>query len=145
MFIKQSDFMKIVEKDLPSAATTLQMRLRRSSLWLINTSSIPTLLDIATSSSSSSRTSSPAKTPKSKSNGNVSNTQASEVASSQMVEASRIILLFISKNCPQLYYSHLPRLAKEMHANKSSDSLETVLRALAAVACLGTDQSPNDR
>lgn len=136
--------MKIVDKDLPSISTTMQMRLRRSSLWLINTSSIPTLLDIVTSSSSLSRTSSPTKTPKSKSNGKV-NSQAADAVDPKMTEAARIILLFISKNCAQLYYPHLLRLAKEIHTNKSSNSTETVLRALAAVACLGTDQSPNDR
>jgi len=133
--------MKIVDKDLPGASTTLRIRLRKSSLWLVNTSSIPTLLDIVTSSPG---VSSPSKGSKSKSNGNASSSQATD--SVAMVDAATQILYFISKNCAQLYYPHLPRLAKELHAaTKLPDLMETLLRALAAVACLDTDQFPNDR
>jgi hypothetical protein len=62
-----------------------------------------------------------------------------------MINRAKKVLSYISKYCAQLYYPHLSRLAKDVHANSTPASLEAALRALASVACLGTDQMPSDR
>jgi sister-chromatid-cohesion protein PDS5 len=133
--------MKILEKEVPSVVHTMQIFLRKASLWLINTSSIPTLLDIVGGvSASRSPSKSPGKTPK-KSNGS----SDKDDVDSKMINRAKKVLSYISKYCAQLYYPHLSGLAKDVHANSTPASLEAALRALASVACLGTDQAPSDR
>lgn len=137
--------MKIIEKEQASIAHTMQIFLRKATLWLINTSSIPTLLDIVSDASTSrSPTKSPSKSPK-KANGTPSKPQEGDAVDSKTIDHSKRILSYISKHCPQLYYPHLPRLVKDIHTNATPASLEAALRALASVAGLGTDQAPSDK
>ncbi|KAG8829342.1 hypothetical protein FRC17_006732 [Serendipita sp. 399] len=136
------EFTKIVEKDIASLSTTMQIFFRRASLWLINSSSIPTLLDIVSTSKTQS---SPGKAAKGKKNISQSATQTGDEFDIKLMETARRILFSIAKCLPELFYSHLPRLAKEVHAKSTTASLESALRALAAVAQLGTDQYSNDQ
>ncbi|KAG8757054.1 hypothetical protein FRC14_002423 [Serendipita sp. 396] len=135
------EFIKVVEKDIPSLSTTMQIFFRRASLWLINPSSIPTLLDIVSTSRSPG---SPGKASRNKKK-TQSASQVDETVDVKLMDVAQRLLLFIAKSLPELFYSHLPRLAKEVHANNTAVSLEASLRALASVARLGTDQHPNDQ
>jgi sister-chromatid-cohesion protein PDS5 len=134
--------LKIVEKDMSGIATTMQIFIRRASLWLINSSSVGTLVELVSSSSGPPASRSKKGSKQAKSNGNSNDDYHWEV---KMADQAQRILVYISKHCAALYYGHLALLAKEVHAASTPASLETSLRALAAVACLGTDQSPVDR
>ncbi|PVF91902.1 hypothetical protein CPB86DRAFT_777592 [Serendipita vermifera] len=136
-----NEFLKIVEKEMSSIATTMHIFIRRASLWLINSSSIETLFELVSSSSEPPSSRSKKNSKQSKSNGNSNGEYGWEA---KMADQAQHILVFISKHCPALFYGHLALLAKEVHAASTPASLETSLRALAAVACLGTDQSPVD-
>jgi hypothetical protein len=129
----------------------MQIFLRRCSLWLVNKSSIPILLKILGASSAQS-------SPTKSSNGSPSKGSPSKavhfdhapvdlagLTDPKTVDYAQQILNYISKHCAALYYSHLPQFAKEVHSKTTPALLETTLRALAAVAALGTDQTPVDR
>ena len=132
----QHEFTKIVEKEVPTIAGTMEAFMRKSSLWVVNTSSIPTLLDVV---------STPDKADTSTNGHDISvNGSKSETMDSKTIDYARATLSYISKHCPQLYYPHLQRLAKEAHSKSNYLAQESALKALASVARLGTDQFPND-
>jgi len=125
-----------MEDHLPAAAPTMATFLRRSSLWVVNTSSIPTLLERI----------SPSFTPASQLQPqSQSQAQATiENENTRVADISYRLLMFIAKHCPMIFESHVGLLTKMVSDDKDERSTEIALRALAAVTRVDEKAVPKD-
>src|SRR5258706_14217807 len=114
-----------MEDHLPAAASTMATFLRRSSLWVVNTSSISTLFERI----------SPSFTPESQYQPqSQSQAQATiENENTRVADISYPLLMFIAKHCPMIFESHVGLLTKMVSDGKDGGSTEISLRALDAV------------
>ncbi|EIW77089.1 cohesin-associated protein Pds5 [Coniophora puteana RWD-64-598 SS2] len=102
-----SEFLRRTEQSAPSALGTMSIFLRRATLRLVNTSSVPTLLKRVAS--------------------HQQNTNAHAHA--------RTVLTYVSKHCPALFKPHVSELAKALaeKGERNAGLVEVGLMALAAV------------
>lgn len=125
-----------MEDHLPAAASTLATFLRRSSLWIVNTSSIPTLLERI----------SPSFTPTSQFQPH-SQSQAQAAIDNENTRVADIsyrLLVFTAKHCPMIFESHVGLLTKMVSDDKDERSTEIALRGLAAVTRVDEKAVPKD-
>lgn len=125
-----------MEDHLPAAASTMATFLRRSSLWIVNTSSISTLLERI----------SPSFTPASQYQPQ-SQAQAQatiENENTRVADISYWLLMFIAKHCPMIFEPHVGLLTKMVSDDKDERSTEIALRALAAVTRVDEKAVPKD-
>jgi sister-chromatid-cohesion protein PDS5 len=125
-----------MEDQLPAAASTMATFLRRSSLWVANTSSISTLLERI----------SPSFTPASQYQPQ-SQSQALatiENENTRVADISYRLLMFIAKHCPMIFEPHVGLLTKMVSDDKDERSTEIALRALAAVTRVDEKAVPKD-
>jgi len=134
--LQQNEFNKRMEDHLPAAASTLAIFVRRSSLWIVNTSSVPTLLERI----------SPSFTPASQFQPQ-SQSQAQAIIdndNARVVDISYRLLGFIAKHCPMIFESHVGMLTKMVSNDQDERSTEIALRALAAVTRVDEKAVPKD-
>ena len=125
-----------MEDHLPAAASTMATFLRRSSLWVVNTSSISTLLERI----------SPSFTPASQYQPqSQSQAQATiENENTRVADISYRLLMFIAKHCPMIFESHVGLLTKMVSDDKDERCTEIALRALSAVTRVDEKAVPKD-
>lgn len=107
--------------------STMTTFVGRGSLWILNSSSIPTLLERL----------SPSFTPASQ----VQSTSRSQSQSQAALEdenyhVSRVcqrLLVYISKHRPTLFVPHVPAIVKTIVSDESDPVVDTCIRLLAAV------------
>ena len=125
-----------MEDHLPAAASTMATFLRRSSLWIVNTSSIPTLLERI----------SPSFTPASQIQPQ-SQSHAQAVIDNENTRVADIsyrLLMFIAKHCPMTFEAHVGLLTKMVSDDEDERSTEIGLRALAALTRADEKAVPKD-
>lgn len=116
-----------MEQASPTLVPTLMSVLRQGSLWLINQSSIPTLIkQVLKGKESSGRSSAAVKVQTASTN-------------------ARLLLTTISKHCPELYRAHVSQLLKAIADDKSERLIEIALQALAAVSKHDSGVIPSDK
>lgn len=103
-------------------APTMAAFLRRSSFWIVNQSSVPTLIRNIQKEDSSTV--------------NQSNTRAAH---------AQTLLHFVSKHCAAVYKSHIGELTKAIVDEKNVMSVEVGLNALASVLKWDNKLAPTDR
>lgn len=118
----KSEFNRRVEQSSTTIAGTMAALLRRSSPWLLNQSSIPTLIKRVQ-----------------KGHGN-STSQSHETAS-----YAQTLLTYISKHSPALYKPHISELTKAIADEKNTTLVEVCLRALAGVVKWDPKLAPTDK
>jgi sister-chromatid-cohesion protein PDS5 len=125
-----------MQDHLPAAASTMATFLRRSSLWIVNTSSIPTLLERI----------SPSFTPASQfqPQSQAQAQAAIENENTRVADISYRLLMFTARHCPMLFESHVGLLVKMVLDDKDERSTEIALRALAAVTRVDEKTVPKD-
>ena len=114
-----------MEDHLPAAASTMATFLRRSSLWVVNTSSISTLLERISPSFT------PASQYQPQSQSQAQTTIENE--NTRVADISYRLLMFIAKHCPMIFESHVGLLTKMVSDDKDERCTEIALRALSAV------------
>lgn len=98
----------------------MHLFLRRSSLRILNTSSIPTLIKRLAKS-------------------------ADGPAYGHIADNAKICLQYISKHCPALYKLHIGELSKGISDEKNGTLVEVCLQALAAVSVWDGSLAPTDK
>ena len=101
--------------------------LRQASLWIVNQSSIPTLvkrLQKHETRSNKAKAPSPAQ---------------------KAAMHARLILTTISKHCPAMFRSHVSEFSKAIADEKHPHVVEVCLQALAAVSRWDESLAPNDK
>ena len=118
----QHDFLKRLDQLSPSILPTLSTLLRRSSLRILNQSSIPTLLK------------------KVQKNNNATSGQGYTTAIN-----AQILLSHASKHCPALYKSHVAELTKAIADERNTRFAEISLQALWSLMKLDSNLVPLDK
>lgn len=92
--------------------------LRRNSLHIINTSSVPTL---------------------------VKHIQRRDNKDLRATNSARTILVAVAKQCPAIFKSHVAEFCRALSEEANVPLVEVSLQALAAVARRDGDGAPNDQ
>jgi sister chromatid cohesion protein PDS5 len=125
-----------MEDHLPAAASTMATFLRRSSLWIVNTSSIPILLEhISPSFTPASQFQ-----PQSQAQAHA----AIDHENARVADISYRLLMFIAKHCPMIFESHVGLLTKMVSDDQDEMSTDIALRALAGVTRVDEKAVPKD-
>ncbi|EJD05552.1 uncharacterized protein FOMMEDRAFT_132048 [Fomitiporia mediterranea MF3/22] len=121
-----NDFIRRVEQSTMSILPTMRSFVLQSSLWIVNQSSVPTLVK---------------KLGKGDSHGKGKGTTSSRVTANN----ARTLLTTISKFRPVVYRALVSELGKAIADDKNQTLVEVCLQALAAVSRYDPDITPNDR
>lgn len=111
-----------MEQTSSTIAATMAALLRRSSSWILNQSSIPTLIKRVQ-----------------KGHGNATS-QSHETAAH-----AQTLLTYISKHSPAFYKPHVSELTKAIADEKNTTLVEVCLRALAGVLEWDAKLAPTDK
>lgn len=154
----QNEALKRIDASSPSILSTFTTFLRRSSLRLINQSSIPTLLKrMQNPSSRSSHSESQSQALSAGASASAS-TMANNMSSAQAAaKNAQAILIYVSKHLPQLYKPHIAELTKGIAlsandkpsstrnsrntsgtASTDEEKMKSVEVCLQALACVGS-------
>ncbi|CAL1708691.1 unnamed protein product [Somion occarium] len=120
-----NEFLRRVEQSHSSILSTMTLFLRRSSLRIVNTSSIPTLIK---------------RVHKGSDGNGAAHSQHSHVAHN-----AQTWLTFISKHYPALYKLHIGELSKGISDEKNARLVEVCLQAMAAVSAWDEKLAPADK
>lgn len=101
---------------------TLSNVQRKASLWIINTSSIPSLIKRIQRAPTQQQ--------------DDSNSSETE----QFSSVAKVALTFVSKHCPTVYKPHVGEFAKALADEKNAQLGEVALQALAAVRWEGSER-----
>ncbi|KAG5654557.1 hypothetical protein H0H81_000082 [Sphagnurus paluster] len=110
-----TEFQRRIEQHSPNHAGTLVALLRRSSLSLVNQSSVPTLI------------------------------KRMYKGHGQTSDHSKVLLTYISKHSPAFYKPHIGELTKAIADEKNTPLVETCLHALAGVLKWDNKLMPTDK
>ncbi|TKY89877.1 hypothetical protein EX895_001174 [Sporisorium graminicola] len=127
----RNDALRRVENANASMLDTLTVFIRSGSYFILNRSSVPTLIRKLshTSSASQQRSKASASSSSSQSQG------GSELSDAETHRASANELLeFIAKRCPAMLAMHVPELCKALFDESNAMLTQTCLQGLAAVA-----------
>ncbi|KAF9457542.1 armadillo-type protein [Collybia nuda] len=117
-----NEFNRRVEQSSASIAATMTALLRRCSPWILNQSSIPTLIKRVQ-----------------KGHGNATSQSHATAAHAET------LLTFVSKHSPALYKPHISELTKAIADEKNTTLVEVSLRALAGVISWDDKLAPTDK
>uniref|UniRef100_D8QDI4 Uncharacterized protein n=1 Tax=Schizophyllum commune (strain H4-8 / FGSC 9210) TaxID=578458 RepID=D8QDI4_SCHCM len=124
-----NELLRRIESQSPAILQTMSIFLRRSSLRIINTSSIPTLLRRMRAGADGS--------DRRKSN-------AAQLQARISAEHARTVLRYVSKHAPALFMPHAAALGAIVSKSEDAAVLETGLQALAALAMHDETLAPGD-
>lgn len=111
----QNEFLRRVEQLSPSMVETMSVIHRKASLWIINTSSIPSLVKrIQRAPTEEGDDPSPSE-------------------AERLARVAKVALSFVSKHCPAIYKPHVGEFVKALADEKNVRLAEVTLQALAAV------------
>lgn len=116
----QSEFLRRVEQTLPSCLITVTHVLRRASPWILNQSSVPTLVKCLQKVDSHSE-------------------------QARRADRARMLLSYISKYCPVMHSAHATELSKALGETKNHSLVETALQALSAAVRTDPSLFPSDK
>ncbi|KAH9941134.1 armadillo-type protein [Epithele typhae] len=139
------EFMRRLEQS-SAIVPTMSAFLRRSSLHILGTSSIPTLIK---------RVAKGAEPPSSVAYSQTQNQNQSfsmfaagsepEGRAQKTAQVAQIWLTYVSKHCPALYKAHIGEFAKAVADERNARLVEVCLQALAAAATWDAKLAPNDK
>ncbi|KZV76642.1 hypothetical protein PENSPDRAFT_598127 [Peniophora sp. CONT] len=153
-----AEFTKRVESANPALAPTLNALLRKSSLRIMNTSSIPTLLRRLSPSSSLTTSASQSQTQHSQTQAalGVSLSGSKDVALSN-AKSARMLLVLAAKHLPALFEGHVALLCRSLALSLDGDDDDeqdgeegeseraVVVQCLAAVCAHNPELLPTDK
>jgi sister-chromatid-cohesion protein PDS5 len=122
LILGQSEFHRRIEQTSSTIAATMTTLLRRCTFWILNPSSIPTLIKRIQ-----------------KGHGNATSQSHATAAHAQT------LLTFISKHSPAFYKAHISELTKAIADEKNSTLVEVCLHALAGVLEWDDKLAPTDK
>ena len=114
----QNEFSRRLEQSSSDIHTTMMGLLRRNSLHIINTSSVPTL---------------------------VKHIQRQDNHDPRAANSARAILVAVAKQCPAIFRSHVAEFSRALSEESNVPLVDVSLQALAAVARWDENRAPNDR
>ncbi|KAL0574121.1 Sister chromatid cohesion protein pds5 [Marasmius crinis-equi] len=120
------DFTRRLEQASSSLVPTFTIFLRRATLRIINSSSIPTLLKTAQHGKSMAR------------RGTITKTN-------QSAAHAQLLLTWMSKWCPALFKAHVDALVSVIQDNSNEKSVTVALQALAEVARCDASVAPREQ
>jgi sister-chromatid-cohesion protein PDS5 len=125
---------RIRDKDA-GVADTMEHLLRAACLFIVNRSTIPTLIrKLQDSKDVGDVGMTPAGDVGDETQGTILATSAREAELSAARRDSEFLLRAVAKNCPKILTSHVPELVKALSADSNHTLAKESLRALAAVA-----------
>lgn len=124
-FFYQAEFSKRVEQNSPLILSTMMSIIRHTGLWIVNQSSIPTLVKRLQ-----------------KVEGGVGKADS---RTQMAAKNAQVLLKGISKHCPSLYRLHTSELAKAIADEKNKSLVEISLQALAAISRQDSSLAPTDK
>ena len=126
----QNEFTRRVEQLSASILPTMLTLLRQASLWIVNTSSIPTLVKMVQKADIE---------PKKKGKGK-------QLSGALLAgENARHLLVMISKCIPEMFRPHLSEFVKAIADEKSPRLVECSLQALSALVKNEPSLAPGDK
>jgi sister-chromatid-cohesion protein PDS5 len=114
----QNEFSRRLEQSSSDIHATMTGLLRRNSLHIINTSSVPTL---------------------------VKHIQRRDNSDLRATDSARIILVAVAKQCPAIFKGHVAEFCRALSEEGNVPLVEVSLQALAAVARWDENGAPNDK
>ena len=114
----QNEFSRRLEQSSPDIHATMTGLLRRNSLHIINTSSVPTL---------------------------VKHIQRRGNHDLHATDSARTILVAVAKQCPAIFKSHVAEFSRALSEEGNVPLVEVSLQALATVARWDEGSAPNDK
>ncbi|EST07987.1 Armadillo-type fold [Kalmanozyma brasiliensis GHG001] len=121
----RNDALRRVENANASILDTLTVFLRGGSYFILNRSSVPTLIRKLSAASPRSKTGS--SQSQSQEGSELSDTETHRASSNELLE-------FIAKRCPAMLAMHVPELCKALFDESNAMLTQTCLQALASVA-----------
>ncbi|KAH8116096.1 armadillo-type protein [Phellopilus nigrolimitatus] len=121
-----SEFTRRVEQSMPSILPTMMSFFRQASLWIVNLSSVPTLVK---------------RLQKGDHHTGGKSTSLAQV----MADNAQTLLTTMSKSCPAVYRSHISEFTKAIADEKNPRLVEVCLQALAAVCKNEPGITPSDK
>ncbi|KAI0747029.1 armadillo-type protein [Daedaleopsis nitida] len=143
----KSEFIRRVEQASPSIVGTMSVFLRRSSLHIVNQSSIPTLIKRVQKGSDplSSVAFSQTQPSANQSFSVFASGNEPEGRTQQTAHAAQLWMTYMSKHCPALYQSHIGEFSKAIADERNARLVEVCLHALAAAAMADAKVAPSDK
>lgn len=121
----QNEFLRRVEQSSSTILETMSVIHRKASLWIINTSSIPSLVKrIQRAPTEDSDDPGPSD-------------------AERLARVAKVALTYISKHCPAIYKPHVGEFAKALADEKNARLGEVGLQALAALRWEASDKYDN--
>ncbi|KAF8582552.1 ARM repeat-containing protein [Ramaria rubella] len=121
-----NEFSRRIEQASSSIADTMSGIQRKGSLWIINTSSIPSLVKRIQRAPDTTSDDSPSE-------------------ADRLARVAKVALSYISKHCPAIHKPHVGEFAKALADEKNVRLGEVALQALAAAQWDTTDKRTRDR
>ncbi|KAI0777199.1 hypothetical protein BD413DRAFT_514292 [Trametes elegans] len=146
----KNEFLRRVEQSSSSIVNTMATFLRRSTLHLVNSSSVPTFVKrVQKGSEPSAVAYSQTQTQALGQTFSmfVGNTGSSEPEgrAQHAAHAAQLWLTYVSKHCPALYKAHVGEFSKAIADERNSRLVEVCLHALAAAAGWDAKLAPSDK
>ncbi|KAI0698060.1 armadillo-type protein [Cerioporus squamosus] len=128
----RTEFFRRLEQSSPSIVGTMSVFLRRSSLHIVNQSSIPTFVKRVQKGFEPSSVA-------------YSQTQPPEGRAQQTAHAAQVWMTYISKHCPAIYKAHIGEFSKAIADERNARLVEVCLHAMAAAAMSDAKLAPSDK
>ncbi|OSD08806.1 hypothetical protein PYCCODRAFT_1380708 [Trametes coccinea BRFM310] len=148
----QSEFLRRVEQSSAAIVPTMSILLRRATLHIVNSSSIPTFIKRVQKGSEPSAVAYSQTQSQTLGqtfsmfvgNGNGGSSEP-EGRAQHAAYAAQLWLTYVSKHCPALYKAHIGEFSKAIADEKNARLVEVCLHALASAAAWDAKLAPADK
>lgn len=141
----QSEFIRRLEQSSPSIVGTMTAFLRRSSPYILNQSSVSTLIKRVAKGGDPPPSVGHSQTQQDQSFSDFAAGSEPEGRAQKMALAAQQWMTYVSKHCPSLYKAHLGEISKAIADDRNARLVEVCLHALAAVAMWDRKLAPSDK
>ncbi|CDO77959.1 hypothetical protein BN946_scf184971.g9 [Trametes cinnabarina] len=150
----QSEFLRRLEQSSSNIVGTMSILLRRATLHIVNSSSVPTFIKRVQKgyepspvaySQSQSQTLGQTFSMFVGENGSGGGSSEPEGRAQHAAYAAQHWLTYVSKHCPALYKAHIGEFSKAIADEKNARLVEACLHALAAAAAWDAKLAPSDK
>ncbi|TFK86665.1 hypothetical protein K466DRAFT_492369 [Polyporus arcularius HHB13444] len=143
----RTEFLRRLEQSSSSIVGTMTIFLRRSSLHIVNQSSIPTFVKRVQKGSESSSVAYSQTQPSANQSFSVfaSGNSEPEGRAQQTAHAAQVWMTYISKHCPAMYKAHIGEFSKAIADERNARLVEVCLHAMAAAAMSDAKLAPSDK